>query len=104
LKLKKLEAEEVVAGEVRLRPEAAGKGVIAAGKTEILIETPQASQDAQIYITPVGKKYGRELYIDEIKDGKSFKVKIEGATLTEEIKFNWLIINIAKNKEESGKE
>lgn len=68
-----------------------GSGVIDVGETEILIETEEANENYRIYITPVGNTFGEVLYVDDIQDGESFKVKINGDQ-AENIKFNWLII------------
>ena len=66
-----------------------------AGDAEVEIETSEASKDVQIYITPFDKLSGRSLYVDmsDVKDGQSFKVKLDGDPLTKDIQFNWLIIH-----------
>jgi hypothetical protein len=74
--------------------ESSGKSKIKAGDSEVTIETPEASKDVKIYITPTGPLYGKALYSDEdsIKDGKNFTVKFDGDSASKDIHFNWLII------------
>ena len=86
---------ETLTGEnLKLGKQTRGTGEIEAGENEVKIETSEVLEDVQIYITPLGKLNGRNLYVDmdEIKKGESFKVKLDGESLKESIKFNWLII------------
>lgn len=104
LKAKDIEAQDSIKGAtitgktLKLDSDTSGKAKIISGDTEATIETPEASKDAQIYITPTGALFGKTLYVDqdEIKDGKSFTVKLDGGKdsdpTTKDIPFNWLII------------
>lgn len=85
---------KVAGASIEIGADASGKGTLKAGETSVVIKTIQASSDAKIYITPLGKLNGRSLYIDpeEIKDGESFEVLLDGETLDKNIEFNWLIV------------
>lgn len=54
------------------------------------IETKEASEDVQIYVTPLGKLNGGSLYIDmdKVKEGESFKVELDGSALDSDLEFN----------------
>jgi len=69
-----------------------GRGVIEAGETEIIISTTYVDSMSKIYITSQGTTFGKNLYFDEIIDEQSFKVKIDAPAISENIKFNWLIV------------
>jgi hypothetical protein len=69
-----------------------GKGKIKSGDTSAEIQTPFASEDAKISITPRGDTFDRILFYDDVNEGKSFKVKIKKATDEGDINFDWLII------------
>ncbi len=68
------------------------KAEIEAGSNEKMIETSYASEDSKIYITIEGSNYGKVLYYDEVIEGESFKVKFDGDTVEEKIRFNWMIV------------
>jgi len=92
---KNIEAEEVVKGNIlEISSQASGKAFIKAGEVEVEINSHEVSANNKIYITPISKLEGRNLYIDmgEIKENESFKVKMEGEVLESDINFNWLII------------
>jgi len=96
LKVKKLQAEEVVAGEMKAETlevgsAVAGKATISAGTTEVLIFTEAAKEGMKVYLTNQGNNFNQILFYDEIVEGKSFKVKINQA-VSGEIKFDWMII------------
>lgn len=100
LKAKDIVAENSVEGKtltgrnLELGKSTRGKGEIKAGDKETTIETEEASKDVQIYITPLGKLDGKSLYVDmdEVKEGESFKVELDGSVLDSDLQFNWLII------------
>lgn len=95
VKAKNIEAEETIKGDnLELGEETRGKAEIEAGDKEAEIETKAVSNSSQIYITPLGKLGGGNLYVDmdDVKEGKSFKVKLDGEELDSDIEFNWLII------------
>jgi hypothetical protein len=71
-----------------------GKSFIPAGESKIVIETPEASNEAKIYITATGSNFGKTLYVSEedTVEGISFEVKFDGDPAGKDIKFNWLII------------
>jgi hypothetical protein len=100
VKAKDIEAENSVKGKtltgenLELGKETRAAAKLKAGDTEIEIETPQTSKDIQVYITPLDKLSGRDLYVDmsDVKDGQSFKVKLDGDPLSKDIQFNWLLI------------
>jgi len=92
---KNIEAEEVIKGNIlEISSQASGKAFIKAGEVEVEINSHEVSANNKIYITPISKLEGRNLYIDmgEIKENESFKVKMEGEVLESDINFNWLII------------
>ncbi len=93
------EAKGVVAGSVdtkkiKLGDQTSGKETLAAGKTEKVIPTTEASADAKIYVTPLGKLSSRSLFVDmsKVKAGESFTVELDGDPLTGDLDFNWLIV------------
>ncbi|MDO8529507.1 MAG: hypothetical protein Q7S18_02460, partial [bacterium] len=92
VKAKDIEAENSLKGEnLKLGEATRGTGEIKAGDTEVEIKTVEASNAAQIYITPRGQ-YDKIYYSEEdIKEGESFKVKID-EPVSHTVKFNWLII------------
>ena len=91
--------EDMAAGSVKtddisLSKTTSGVGTIGAGETEMEIETNKAGHNNYIYLSPVSSTFGKDLYLDDIKDGESFTVKISDPDepLDEDITFNWLII------------
>ncbi len=95
VKAKNIEAEETIKGDnLELGEETRGKAEIEAGDKEAEIETKAVSNSSQIYITPLGKLGGGNLYVDmeDVKEGESFKVKLDGEELDNNIEFNWLIV------------
>ena len=104
LTVKELEAEKMAAGSaaiddmeaksLKLSKDTSGIVTLAAGETEIIVETSQANPDNYIYFSPIGSTFNRGLYVDEIVPGESFKIKLEDTSrlLEEDIKLNWLII------------
>lgn len=97
LTAKNVTASETVKGEtlsgnnLELGKDTTGKNILKAGDTEVEIDSVAADKEAKIYVTPTGNTFGQVLYIDEISDGKYFKVKINEAQ-SAEINFNWLIV------------
>lgn len=92
IKAKDIEATDSIKGDtLELGKDTTGKNILKAGETKVEIETALANKDAKIYITPVGNTFGQVLYVDEISDGKSFKVKINEKQ-DDAINFNWLIV------------
>jgi len=69
-----------------------GKATLPAGETKIKIETPYASDEAKIIITPRGSTQSKTLYYDDVVLGESFKVKIDDPSVDKDINFTWLII------------
>lgn len=95
IKAKDIEATNNLKGDnLELGKATRGKGVIKSGETEVKIETPYASKDAQIYLTPLSKLDGGNLYVDmeNVKEGENFTVKLDGNSSDKNIEFNWLII------------
>ncbi|MEI7426219.1 MAG: tail fiber domain-containing protein, partial [Candidatus Moraniibacteriota bacterium] len=97
MKAKDIEATNTVTGDIlqgnslELGKDTTGKNILKVGELEVEIETVLANKNAKIYITPVGNTFGEVLYVDEITDGKSFKVKINEEQ-SDDINFNWLIV------------
>ena len=87
-------SQSVVTEDLKLSGNTSGIASIPAGETEIEIKTDKVKEDSFIYFSPKGSTYGKALYVDEIKEGKSFKVKIEEEDdpADEEIIFNWLLL------------
>lgn len=71
-----------------------GKAKILAGEKEVEIKTINASKNNKFYVTPLGDPQGRSLYVDleNVVEGESFKVKLDGEILDSDIQFNWLIV------------
>ena len=69
-----------------------GKSEIKAGEREKTIITNEVDNNSKIYITIEGSNYGKVLYYDEIKEKENFKIKFDGDAVSNDIKFNWLII------------
>jgi predicted RNA-binding protein YlxR (DUF448 family) len=71
-----------------------GKALIKTGETEVEIITINASKNNKFYITSTGQLSGRSLWVDEndIKEGESFKVKLDGLVLEKDATFNWVIL------------
>ncbi|MFZ2226305.1 MAG: tail fiber domain-containing protein, partial [Candidatus Moraniibacteriota bacterium] len=91
--LSTIKAKTISADSISLTDaKTSGRGVIEAGKTEIIINTIYVDSASKIYITSQGTTFGKNLYFDEIVDGQSFKVKIDAPALEKDIKFNWLIV------------
>ncbi len=72
-----------------------GSAVIKAGDDKVIINTTQATQNAKIFVTLTGSSGGESIYVnkDDIDDGKSFTVRLDGEPYKDDIKFNWLIIH-----------
>jgi len=78
--------------KLKLGAQVSGTSIIKAGELESAkILTTEAIADMKIYITPMGNTFDQVLYVNEITDGESFKVKIN-KEVVEDIKFNWLIV------------
>jgi len=79
---------------LKLGSQVSGSGKIKSGDTEVVIPSAEAKSDSKIYVTPLGKLSGESLYVDmkKIKDGESFTVELDGAALTADADFNWLIL------------
>jgi hypothetical protein len=97
LELVNLKAERGEFEELRLGEKSSGKGVIEAGETEVLIETPQASESSNIMLTITGNNQSKVLFVDEIVEGESFKVKFNEPVVEEEVGFNWIIVGGKEN-------
>ena len=69
-----------------------GSATIAAGQTEILIETTAVTTGSKIFVTPTSTTSGQSPYVVEKVGSASFKVKIDAPT-SQDIRFDWLIIN-----------
>jgi len=87
-----VETSKIKGKTLELDSDTSGKAKIVSGDTEATIETPEATKDAKIYITPEGETFDRILFYDDVEAGKSFKVKIKKPTDEGDIHFNWLII------------
>ena len=87
-------AKSVQTDDIRLSKTTSGVGTIEAGETEFIVETDKAGKENYIYLSPVSSTFGKDLYLDDIKEGESFKVKLSEPEepLDEDITFNWLII------------
>jgi hypothetical protein len=90
LKAREVETETLKMAEDKT----SGKGVIEAGLAEVVIETPEASRIAKVYITTTSSNVGKVLYVSDqdLVEGKSFKVKFDGDLVMTNVSFNWLII------------
>ncbi|HUW21041.1 MAG TPA: hypothetical protein VMW41_00040, partial [Candidatus Bathyarchaeia archaeon] len=72
----------------------AGKAILPALKTQIIIPNQNITKQSLIYITPTSDTDNKVLYIRNKKDGKDgyFTVSLDKAVLFD-IEFNWWIIN-----------
>jgi hypothetical protein len=79
-----------------------GQGTISAGNSDIEIANTMLTKNSLIYITPVSRTGNKVLYIknQQISDScsntscnNSFTVGIDGGLASEDIRFNWWIIN-----------
>jgi hypothetical protein len=95
-------AKGIVAGSLdvknlKLGTQTSGSAKILSGQTEIPIPSTEAKVDSKIYVTPTGSTFGKILYVGkeagDIIPGESFKVKFDGAALTSDVQFNWLVVN-----------
>lgn len=76
---------------LELGEQVSGKGVIEEGETEVVVETPEASEEAKILITASGSIPDQILAVTDVEEGESFKVEVKQPA-EEEIRFNWLIV------------
>jgi microcystin-dependent protein len=88
-----IKAENDIEGRsLKLSSDTSGKSLIEAGKTEIIVDTPYASETVKISLTPKGSTSGKNIYIDDIVEGESFKVKIDAPAVEKDVHFYWFII------------
>ena len=89
-----VKGDAIQGNSLELGKDASGRGTLKSGETEVVIETVDADKEAKIYVTPTGKLSGRSLYVDyqEIQNGTSFTIKLDGEPLEDDIDFNWLIV------------
>jgi hypothetical protein len=92
LKVERLEAETVVAGEVVLKEEKSyGKAKIKEGKKKVKISNDNVVKDSLINVTPVGTPMeGINWTVDNIREGE-FEIKLSSTT-SNEMEFNWWVM------------
>ena len=88
-KIEQLETE--ITEKAEFGDDNAGKSEIVKGQKEVEILTEAVQEDSKIIISPAGSTFGEVLYYDEIKNQKSFKIKIN-KEVEADIKFDWVII------------
>jgi hypothetical protein len=95
---KKIAISEAEAGESR----SVGQGVIYAGSETVSIANSLLTKNSLIYITPISRTGNKVLYVKSQRSkeecGSSecpsdFTVALDGGSASEDIKFNWWIIN-----------
>ncbi|MFW5885366.1 MAG: hypothetical protein ACOCUF_04020 [Patescibacteria group bacterium] len=96
LKAEKVEAETVSGEKIETSKASAGQGLIKAGNIETLIETSEAGENARIIVTAIGNNQDKSLFVDDVKEEESFKVKFNKPALEKDIEFNWIIISEKK--------
>ena len=69
-----------------------GEATIAAGQTEILIETAAATTNSKVFVTATSPTGGQTIYVAEKNPGENFKVKID-APAAASITFDWWVVN-----------
>ncbi|MBP9751282.1 MAG: hypothetical protein KBD19_00285 [Candidatus Moranbacteria bacterium] len=77
----------IAAGE-----ESSGSGTLKAGDDRTVIDTEYANEDAKIFITIKGSPHGKSLYVDDIEEGESFTVKVDGDVSDKDIDFFWFVL------------
>ena len=89
----------IVAGEADIKDlgldtEIADKGTIQAGDSKVVIKSNKVTKDSKIFVTSTAKLAGSALYVseDEIKEGESFVVKLDGDVSDKDVTFNWFIL------------
>ena len=69
-----------------------GLGILPAGKTEIIIQNKNVTNDKQIIIVPTSDTQNKVLYLLAKKENEWFKVAID-KPINQDIEFNWWIID-----------
>ncbi|MFZ2226469.1 MAG: tail fiber domain-containing protein, partial [Candidatus Moraniibacteriota bacterium] len=98
IKAKDIEATDSVTAEsikgqnLELGAQVSGTGMIEAGKTEVVVSSPYVSGTAKISLTPKGSTQGKNIFVDDITEGVSFKVKIDAPAVEKDVNFYWFII------------
>jgi hypothetical protein len=93
IKATDIEATNSIKGQnLELGAQVSGTGMIEAGKIEVVVNSPYASGTAKISLTPKGSTQGKNIFVDDITEGVSFKVKIDAPAVEKEINFYWFII------------
>jgi hypothetical protein len=79
-----------------------GRATITAGSTQIEITNKRLTENSQVYITPLSSTQGKVLYVanvnidescSDISCSSSFTIAIDQPAVTNDIPFNWWIIN-----------
>ncbi|MEI7425683.1 MAG: hypothetical protein WCK16_02015, partial [Candidatus Moraniibacteriota bacterium] len=93
IKATDIEATNSLKGKnIELSSDVSGTSLIKAGELEsVKILTTEAKVKMKIYITPMNNTFNQVLYVNEVIEGDSFKVKIN-SIVAEDIEFNWLIV------------
>ncbi len=78
----------------------AGFATLKRGRTELTIINPNVTKDSLIYVTPFGDTSNKVIYLlrqtpNEPENGiqGSFTVGVSGTTTTQDLQFNWLVVN-----------
>jgi hypothetical protein len=88
--LQKLKVSDVKAADSQNDP-TIGSGTIAAGKTQVIINTNQISKTAKVFVTPRSFTGGQSLVVASLNPGQSFTVSLDHAISTN-ITFDWWIV------------
>lgn len=69
-----------------------GEGTIAAGQTQVVVETSAVTSNSRVFVTATTSTGGQALVVSAKKAGESFTVSIDNPAASD-IKFDWFIIN-----------
>ncbi|MDQ5951744.1 MAG: Peptidase protein, partial [Patescibacteria group bacterium] len=84
-------AEEEPDDDTVTTEKSSGQAKLRSGKEELKIQTPKATPDSLIYVTPKGSTDNKVLYIKGQGDGE-FTVGFDDA-IGNDVEFNWWIVN-----------
>jgi hypothetical protein len=87
-----IEAEQVKTSALTLKGATIGTATISANETSAVIDTTAITTASKVFITPTTSTLGQSVYLKVKNAGESFEVAID-APVSEDIKFDWFIIN-----------
>ena len=87
-----VKAATVTTDELIIANSTLGSATLHANQTSIDIETTKVKETSRIFITPTTSTLGKTLFVESKEASSSFTVEIDSPA-SEDIKFDWFIVN-----------